>query len=295
MIVGTRSRTSANPEWSRYYRIRVPGSVEALHARFIRHQYPRHRHEYFVVGLIESGVQSYWYRGARHTTPAGEIFLVNPDEPHTGESAIPDGYVYRTLYPQIQDMARIAGDIGVRANTPFFKGAVIRDPQLVRLLLKCHSSVSAKATRAECELRFLQAMARLLTAHADPQVIPVRRSQCERPAVRLAREYLEAHFANDVPLSELAELVGLSPYYFARTFEKETGLPPHLYLEGIRIKRARQFLDRGETLVSTAMLTGYSDQSHLTRRFKRFLGITPGQYARGAGESNRRAAPFDER
>ncbi len=273
-------RTSGQPEWSRYYRLRVPGAVEALHARFVTHQYPRHAHEYFVIGLIESGVQSYWYRGTRHITLAGEIFLVNPDEPHTGEPATPDGYVYRTIYPQIQDLARVADDIGVRANAPFFKEAVIRDPQLAQLLLECHTSMSAGATRVECELRFLQAVARLLTAHADPRVSE-RRQGPERPAVRRAREYLEENFAKDVSLSELAELACLSPYYFARTFEKETGLPPHRHLEGIRIRKARQLLDRGEPLASTALLTGYSDQSHLTHRFKRFLGITPGQYVRG--------------
>jgi AraC-like DNA-binding protein len=79
----------------------------------------------------------------------------------------------------------------------------------------------------------------------------------------------------------LANLVTLSPYYFARAFEKETGLPPHAYLESIRIVAAKRFLDQGLPIVETALSAGYADQSHLTRRFKRFLGVTPGQYSRG--------------
>jgi AraC-like DNA-binding protein len=75
----------------------------------------------------------------------------------------------------------------------------------------------------------------------------------------------------------------LSPFYFARAFQSETGLPPHVYLENERIRRVRAFLDRGEPLGCAAVMAGYSDQSHLTRRFKRFLGITPGQYVRQAG------------
>jgi len=102
----------------------------------------------------------------------------------------------------------------------------------------------------------------------------------ERPAVRKAREYLETNFADDMSLFKLAGLVSLSPYYFARAFERETGLPPHTYLEGVRIQRAREFLDKGDTIVSAALSVGYSDQSHFTHRFKRFLGITPGQYIR---------------
>src|SRR5271154_864560 len=85
-------------EWSRYYRLPID-SLEALHACFVTHCYPRHVHDYFVIGLVESGAQAYWYRGERHVTPAGQIFLVNPDGPHTGEAASLDGYVYRTLYP----------------------------------------------------------------------------------------------------------------------------------------------------------------------------------------------------
>ena len=102
------------------------------------------------------------------------------------------------------------------------------------------------------------------------------------PAVQKAREYMEAHFAEEVSVSGLAALVSLSPYYFARAFKKEIGLPPHAYLDGIRIRKVLEFLDRGHTVVSAALSAGYVDQSHLTHRFKRILGITPGQYVRNS-------------
>jgi transcriptional regulator GlxA family with amidase domain len=105
-------------------------------------------------------------------------------------------------------------------------------------------------------------------------------SDGERPAVTAALEYMETHFAEDVTIAKLAALVSLSPFYFARAFEKEIGLPPHAYLESIRIRKACELLDQGSTLASTALSAGYVDQSHLTHRFKRILGITPGQYVR---------------
>jgi AraC-like DNA-binding protein len=266
-------------EWSRYQRLDEFESVEALHARFVSHRYPRHVHDYFVVGLVENGAQSYWYRGAQHITPAGQIFLVNPDEPHTGEAAVPEGYVYRTLYPHVDYLARVAEDVGNRTGIPFFKGAVLCDPLLATLLSSFHKCLAKAAPKVESESLLLEALARLITRHADPQASP-RPVGRERPAVRKACEYMEAKFEEDVSLSKLARLVSLSPYHFARAFEREIGLPPHAYLEGIRIRKAREFLDRGETLVSAALSAGYTDQSHLTHRFKRFLGITPGQYVR---------------
>ena len=280
-------------EWSRYYRLAQPNSVEALHARFVAHRYPRHVHDYFVIGLVESGAQSYRYRGARHVTPAGQIFLVNPDEPHTGEAATPEGYVYRTLYLRTDMLATVAGNIGGRAQIPFFSEAVLCDPLLAELLGRFHDSLTEPGPSAEREWLLLETITRLITSHADTRVAP-RRMGKERPAVSRAREFMEARFANDLSLAAIARVAALSPFHFARAFESEVGIPPHAYLEGVRIRKAREFLDRGDTIVSAALSAGYSDQSHLTRRFKRFLGITPGQYARESKfrQDGRRIAPL---
>jgi AraC-like DNA-binding protein len=264
---------------TRYYRFDESNSIEALHARFVAHRYARHAHDYFVVGLVESGVQSYWYRGARHLTPSGRVFVVNPGEPHTGEAATSGGYVYRTMYPHADLLARMSEDVGSRTRVPFLRGAVLQDPLLATLLSRYHSVLAEQAPRVERESLLLEALTRLITRHADPKVTP-RLVGKERPAVRKAREYIAANFANELSLFTLSGMVSLSPHYFARVFENETGLPPHVYLEGVRMQKARELLDRGETIVSAALSVGYSDQSHLTRRFKRFLGITPGQYIR---------------
>ena len=266
-------------EWSRFYRLADPRSVEVLHARFIGHRYARHAHDHFVVGLVERGAQSYWYRGARHVTPAGQVFLVNPGEPHTGEAAIPTGYVYRTMYPHTDFLAGVAEDVGSRAGIPFFREAVLDDTVLSCLLSRFHQSVAERSPRMEQESRLIDALVWLLVRHADPKVAP-RPVGRERPAVRKAREYLEANFADGVSLGELAALVSLSPYHFARAFAREVGLPPHAYLEGVRVRKAAERLDRGESIVAAALAVGYTDQSHFTRRFKQFHGITPGQYLR---------------
>lgn len=274
----------SHSEWSRYYRLGE--GVEALHAQFVSHRYPRHAHDYFVVGLIDRGVQSFWCRGSRHITPAGCVGIVNPEEPHTGEAATPEGYAYRTLYLHSAFLARVAEEIGTCPKIPFLKGSVLRDPILATMLSRFHDCLVDQAPRAKQESFLYEAVARLITRHAQSPVIP-RSVGKERPAVSKAKEYMESHFDEIVSLSKLAGVVSLSPYYFARAFEAETGLPPHTYLEGVRIRRARTCLDEGETIASAALSVGYSDQSHLTRRFKRFTGVTPGQYIRAAQDSTR--------
>lgn len=269
----------SHTEWSRYYYLGEGYGVEALHAQFVSHRYPRHAHAYFVVGLIDCGVQSFWCRGSRHITPAGCVGIVNPGEPHTGEAASAEGYVYRTLYLQSAFLTRVVEEIGARPRIPFLKGSVLRDPILANLLSRFHHSLAERAPKANQEAFLYEAAARLVTRHADTLVVPKLVGK-ERPAVSKAREYMEGHFGEDISLGKLASLAMLSPFYFARAFEAETGLPPHNYLEGVRIRRARMCLDEGETIASTALSVGYSDQSHLTRRFKSFLGFTPGQYVR---------------
>lgn len=269
-------------EWTRYYHDSELHGLEVLHARFIEHRYSRHAHDYFVVALVETGVASYWYRGAQRVARAGQVSVINPGEPHTGEAVTPSGYIYRVLYPREEYLARVAADVGKEARVPFFKATVLQDLGLAGLISRFHRRLAEGAPKSECESLLLRTLATLITRHADPHVAS-RLVGRERPAVKKAREYMEANFGEDVSLSKLAALASLSPYYFARAFEREVGLPPHAYLESVRIQKVREFLDRGAPLASAALSVGYSDQSHLTHRFKRFLGITPGQYVR---ESN---------
>ena len=268
-------------EWARLYRRPQAGGLELIHARYVTHRFTRHAHEHYVVGMIETGVQTFWCRGALHTTPAGGLFLIDPGEPHTGEALGGDGFVYRTSYPTSALMEQVHEEVSGRAGLPHFtRSMVADDPVLTAAYLRFHRAVSAERPALECDWLMRAALARLVTHHSEdrPSAVTVGR---ERPAVRRAREYLEAHYAQDVPLATLASVAGLSPYHLARAFTAQVGLPPHAYLEGVRIRRARQMLDAGGRLSFVALSVGYPDQSHFTRRFKAITGLTPGQYARG--------------
>lgn len=274
-----RETQAKKAEWSRFYHNPQWHDLEVLHAHFIDHRYGRHTHGYFVIALVETGAVSCWHRGAQHVASSSQVFVVNPDEPHTGDPATPEGYTYRVLYPRVEHLSQVAADVGTEANVPFFRESVLHDEKLSVMLASFHRHLAGGASSVTCDTLLLRALARLVIHHPDSRIAP-RGIGRERPAVRTACEYIQAHFGEDVSLPRLANLVSLSPYYFARAFEREVGLPPHAYLENVRIRKAREFLDQGHSVVSTALLAGYVDQSHLTHRFKRFLGITPGQYVR---------------
>jgi AraC-like DNA-binding protein len=99
-------------------------------------------------------------------------------------------------------------------------------------------------------------------------------------------DWIEAHFAGPISLADLANYVVLSPYYLLRVFHEQVGLPPHAYLQDVRIRRAQRLIELGKPLAEVTFAVGFSSQSHLTRRFKQIVGTTPGQYANQVRPAN---------
>jgi AraC-like DNA-binding protein len=76
-------------------------------------------------------------------------------------------------------------------------------------------------------------------------------------------------------------MTGLSQFALLRAFRAEMGLPPHAYLNQLRVRQARQLLDAGVSAAEVAARVGFADQAHLTRHFKRVVGVPPAAYQRG--------------
>ncbi|MBD3887616.1 helix-turn-helix transcriptional regulator [Phormidium tenue FACHB-886] len=88
-------------------------------------------------------------------------------------------------------------------------------------------------------------------------------------------EYVDHHLDQNLTLEALAAIAHLSPSYFSNLFKQSTGLAPHQYVIQCRINRAKQLLLRGMSVAEVALNLGFSHQSHLSRHFKRLMGVTP--------------------
>jgi AraC-like DNA-binding protein len=255
------------------------GGARLLRATYVRQSFARHAHEDFPIGVIERGALAFEYRGEHLVAPAGAINLANPGEPHTGQAALASGWTYRMVYVEVEVLRAIASELAGRPrDIPFFRAGVLDDADLARRLHALHAALErADAPGVEQETRLFALLGRVIVGHADdrPSVKPAGR---EHQAVKRAREYLDAYYAESITLADLAGAAGLSPYYLARAFTAELGLPPHAYLTQVRIRRAQALLKRDCPITGIAYDVGFSDQSHLNRRFKRIVGLTPGQY-----------------
>lgn len=266
---------SANKMW------RLPGlgGAELLRARHQTQTFAPHTHEGYAVGVIEGGALGFFYRGENVTAPAGHINLCVPGEVHTGQPAAPSGWSYRMFYLDAGVLQRLCSELADRPRElPFFGPGVIDDTPLAQRIREVHGRLEDPTTPPlEQQTLVLDTLAQLIRRHADAPPTPARTGR-EPRAVSLVKRYLEDHHAEAVSLEQLAHLTQLSRYHLVRVFREAVGIPPHAYLRQVRVGRAKAMLAAGRPIAEVAFATGFTDQSHLHRWFRRLWGVTPGGY-----------------
>jgi AraC-like DNA-binding protein len=253
--------------------------VELLHAYYVQHAYPRHSHDYYVLSLIERGRQSFTHKGTKYRTPPGGLILINPGIVHTGEAVDTQGFELRALYPSLSLMETAVFELTGRRTLPFFREVLIDQRWATNSISSLHKAILAGAGRLESESRILWMMTQLIKRYADVGSTEVHPGK-EKRTMQQVRHYIEEHFAENITLNMLAQHVALSPYYLLRAFRAEVGMPPYAYLESVRIRQTQRLIKAGLPLAEVAAEVGFSSQSHMTRQFKKIIGVTPGQYAR---------------
>jgi len=247
---------------------------EILKGTYTRHRFAPHLHDTFALGAIEAGASKIRYRDRTVSQRAGDVVVIPAHEVHTGESDGPQGWSYRMLYLPEELLVGFTATDDLRFDSPS-----IGDPELARRIVELHALLDAGTDRLRGQTALVDVLQLLCTRHAGGSVDRSRDGRLS-PTLGLVREYLETHFAKSISLMELSTLSGVSPFHLSRRFRARYGLPPYMYLELVRVNRAREMLRRGDPISRVAFDTGFSDQSHLTRRFKRVVGVPPGQYAK---------------
>ncbi|WP_285712947.1 AraC family transcriptional regulator [Erythrobacter oryzae] len=120
-----------------------------------------------------------------------------------------------------------------------------------------------------------------LLARAAQQEAVMVRGGLAPWAERRVREFLEAHYASDISLTELAALVGLSPFHFLRMFKQTTGVTPYAYLRALRVERAQRLLAASNLPVTeVAARVGYETPQAFARMFRVETGTSPSHWRR---------------
>ncbi|WP_116245180.1 AraC family transcriptional regulator [Nocardiopsis sp. FIRDI 009] len=264
-------------EHARYWRFSGLADTELLTARFVTTTFVRHTHPTYTIGVITDGIEEYTHARGRARVGPGGLAVVGPGEVHTGHAGVPEGWSYRVFYPSPSVVEDVARELGMR-GTPAFTDSGIHAPEAARVLARAHLAAErGEPLAASSHAR--RGLGLLLGSHGRERAAEPTR-HAARPQVALAREVLAERLVDPPTLEELAAHVGMGPFALARAFRAAHGLPPHAYLNQLRIDRARSLLRSGRRVGEVAAEVGFADQPHLTRHFKRHLGVPPGTYQR---------------
>lgn len=249
--------------------------IEAYQFKGIMQKFPNHFHEHYVIGFIERGNRHLLCKNKNYDLHAGDLMLMNPKENHTCESSDGQPLDYRCLNIKPEVMKKLVLEITGESYMPQFTQTVIYSSKEVVSIRELHAMIMEKYSEFEKEESFyflIEYLLKKYTGRAETKNIKVSTE------VKKACDYIDKNYDSQISLEDLCNVSGLKKYTLLRNFTKQCGVTPYQYLETIRISHAKKLLQYGIEPIEAAIQTGFSDQSHFTRFFKSFIGITPKQY-----------------
>ncbi|GAA0439666.1 AraC family transcriptional regulator [Acrocarpospora corrugata] len=261
---------AADRELVKAWRPPIKGITEVLHARFVEHAYPMHVHDSWTVLIIDDGMVRYDLDRHEHGALTKLVTLLPPYVPHNGRAANSQGFRKRVLY---LDQAELGEDlIGPAVDHP-----ALGDPQLRQSIDRLHTALLSPGEELEAETRL-----KLIHERLHTHLLRTTDDNPAPPDPRLARDLrdlLDSHINEGISLDEAARHLHRHPTHLIRAFTRAYAMAPHQYLTSRRVDQARHLLLQGLPPSTAAIDSGFYDQSHLTRHFKRILGVSPARYA----------------
>lgn len=251
--------------------------------------YARHSHDVFSIGAITAGSSTYLHEKTSQTVAQGTVVLMNPGDVHACNPIADQPWSYVMLYVDSLWLSRLQAEL-LGANVTGFQPLAVTssdDPELFARLIDLFETLTdpdLDPLDKECvAVAFFTFMQHRLGSTARSLDTPVRR-------VDQAAKYIESNFAHSLRLDDICTAANLSPSYLIRAFEQRYHMTPHAYLLNQRIQHARNQLKQGKSIADVALETGFADQAHFQREFKKHLAATPGQYRTLDQPSNRYSA-----
>ena len=249
--------------------------IEAYRFEGIVQPFPNHFHEYYVIGFIEDGHRVLSCRNQEYALKKGNILLFNPGDNHACVQSDDGTLDYRGFNITKEVMLDLAEEVTGRRELPGFSKTVIFDEEVTCYLHPLHELVMIGSCEFGKEENLLLLISLLIQRYGQPfeSCIPECREEIEK-----ACDFMEQHFADRIYLDQICRYAGLSKSTLLRAFTKSKGVTPYSYLENIRIGKAKKLLEQGVPPIEAALQTGFSDQSHFTNYFNRFIRLAPGLY-----------------
>jgi AraC-like DNA-binding protein len=240
-------------------------NLELFEGRLDGHKYPWHFHECYTVIIVHEGALRYVYKDREQEVRQGEVYVVNPFESHYN---FPLGAcTYRAIFLP-------PASLQTRGCSPQFIGKGVSHPAVFLELNAIFEQI-----RQHCpDLRSCKAMERQLAQLLRNNL--AYRISTEIVDTRMARaiDFMKQHLDHKLTIAVIAESCHLSKFHFQRLFKESTGLTVNAYIQQLRTEQAKNLLTDGLSVLETGLETGYFDQSHFHKAFKRMWATWPSRF-----------------
>lgn len=237
--------------------------VSVTHGSHISNAFPVHFHSSYNLGIIEQGERISTYRGETAVLRKNDLFIIQPFEPHSCKSSGDSVHCYKIISFNLDAYY-------------YFPKLKIDCPQLVDSVRKFHALAEYEKSSEKLvglfngivgQLKFFSLVGSGIIINEDISL-----------KIQLAKQFIEDNCSRNIQVQEMAEIACLSEFHFERFFHKCYGLSPYAYYLVCKMKKSQKLLVRQQSVIDTTYDVGFFDQSHFTRLFKKYIGVTPSRY-----------------
>jgi len=253
-------------------------NLELFKGSFTTYQFKPHFHETYTIIFLDDGVGDYSYNDAKHIIETGTLLIFNPYDVHTGRSVEGQPWKFRSMYIPLPVMRKVMTTLNLDQTLPVFQNNIIQDKAVFQKGQKAFPKLIYEQKEQSSEALLLDFLIDLVDGYAHIGVLPEPVSKGFIIAKGI-REYIHTNYVEDISLRQLSQLAGLPEYSLVKTFKYYFQLPPHQYLLNLRIEKAKSLLAEKYSSTEVAYRSGFFDQSHFIRHFKKIIGITPKQFS----------------
>ncbi|MFA9374242.1 MAG: helix-turn-helix domain-containing protein, partial [Poseidonibacter sp.] len=225
---------------------------------------------------IQEGEMDIFIDGFSQTIGKSAIITINPEKIHSCKTQGNNGYKYKSIYFKSSFLKNIFKDDLLSKNI-YFNNITLNNKSLFqRLSFLIFQNENNLITKFDFECEFIDILSKIINLNS---IINTNiKFTAHDLLVKKAKEYMNKNFYLELSLDDIVDDLNISKYHFIKVFKEKTHISPYNYLMLIRMEKAKQALQNGESLIATAYNCGFNDQSHLNRKFQSMMGLTPGIY-----------------
>lgn len=240
---------------------------------------PRQVSGNYSIGIVEHGRADLTIGNQSVQLAGASLMLLEPDKPFARSASTHYPRSVRSITFQPNHFAQLVSEAaGKQLHAPKFTVPIQVNSALTTEFLRIHRQLESADSQV-IRARAIGDLAGLLVAHCIDLESPVLPPS--DPRIEQVKAFMLANSAQTVSLDELAAMVGLSSCRLNRIFSSSVGVPPHAYLNQIRVWNTMKMLAKGLAIADAASASGFYDQAHFARHFKKLTGFTPGTFQAG--------------